>query len=164
MSIMRKKILFGVLALLISAGVTSQTTEPLQEQIKTKKQLRTETKQQTQIRENIRSGDPDMTRTRTREQIKLQDQSGDPIMTKDQIRLRSKRQLRDQSCDPAMTQQARARTSNHGLTVSKTARQTPGGKGKGGIASAQARQVHRNMSAARGARTGQPIVRNAGRR
>lgn len=162
---MKKKILFGVLALLISAGVTSQTTEPLQEQTKTKKQLRTETKQQTQIRENAVSGDPDMTRTRTREQIKLQDQSGDPAMSKDQTRLRSKKQLRDQSCDPAMTQQARTRNANHGATVSKTARQTPGGKGKGAIVSAQARQGHRNMSAARGARTGQAvIVRNAGRR
>jgi len=39
---MKKEILLGAIALLISAGVMAQTTEPIQTQAKTKKQLRIE--------------------------------------------------------------------------------------------------------------------------
>ena len=119
---MKKEILCGAIALLISAGVTAQTTEPVQEQTKTKKQNKTEVRQQVKDQEQTQSGDPIMTKTQAKtrdqkkEKVQEQVQSGDPIMT-----------------------QTQTRTENHGDVVSGTARQTPGGEGKGAIVSEQAK-------------------------
>ena len=123
---MKKEFLLGAMALLISAGVMAQTTEPVQTQTKTKKQLRIEARQQAQVQDQVQSGDPIMkkeqTRTRDQKKEKIQDQthSGDPIMTK-----------------------KHARRQNHGAAVSETAKQaqtqTEGGVGeivsggKGGV-------------------------------
>ena len=95
---MKKEILFGAIALLISAGVMAQTAEPVQTQSKSKKQQRIEARQQAQAQEQ--------------EQVR----SGDPIMT-----------------------QTQTRTQNHGTAVSETAKEIPGGEGKGQIVSEQAR-------------------------
>lgn len=65
---MKKEILVGAIALLISAGVMAQSTEPVQEQVKTKKQLRIEARQHAKVQEQTQSGDPIMTRTQTRTQ------------------------------------------------------------------------------------------------
>ena len=121
---MKKEILFGAIALLISAGVMAQTAEPVQTQSKSKKQQRIEARQQAQAQEQeqVRSGDPIMTQTQTRtkgqkkEQAQEQVRSGDPIMT-----------------------QTQTRTQNHGTAVSETAKEIPGGEGKGQIVSEQAR-------------------------
>jgi len=119
---MKKEIFLGAIALLISAGVMAQTTEPIQTQTKTKKQLRIEARQQAQVQEQVQSGDPIMTKKQTRtsdqkkEKVQEQVQSGDPIMTQD-----------------------KTRKQNHGAVVSETARQTPSGEGKGQIVSEQAR-------------------------
>ncbi|HRW27169.1 MAG TPA: hypothetical protein P5197_06810, partial [Bacteroidales bacterium] len=63
---MKKEILLGAIALLISVGVTAQTTEPVQEQLKTKRQLRIEARQKAKVQEQVQSGDPIMTQTQTR--------------------------------------------------------------------------------------------------
>ncbi len=158
---MKKEILIGAIALLISVGVTAQTTEPVQEQLKTKKQLRIEAKQQAKVQDQTQSGDPIMTKAQTRtrdqkrEKVQDQTQSGDPIMT-----------------------QTRTRTENHGAVVSETARQTPGGEGKGAVVSQQARmrgeaqrsakqakKTNKNQGAAKSVRTNRPAtVKGAGRR
>jgi hypothetical protein len=134
---MKKEILFGAIALLISAGVMAQTTEPVQTQTKTKKQLRIEARQQKQVQEQVQSGDPIMTQTGTR-------------------------------------------TENHGAVVSETAKQVPGGEGKGQIVSEQARmkgeaqksmkeakKASKNKSKAKSVRSNRPAVgkgTGAGRR
>jgi hypothetical protein len=91
---MKKEILFGAIALLISAGVMAQTSEPIQTQTKTKKQLRIEAKQQIKVQDQTQSGDPIMTQaqtqTRTKAQVQDQTQSGDPIMTQTQTRTQLK--------------------------------------------------------------------------
>lgn len=93
---MKKEILLSALALLISAGVMAQTSEPLQTQTKTKKQLRIEAKQQINVQDQTQSGDPIMTKTQTRtktqtkQQVQDQTQSGDPIMTQTQTRTQLK--------------------------------------------------------------------------
>jgi len=103
---MKKEILLGAIVLLISAGVIAQTTEPAQTQSKTKKELRTEARQQDKVQNQTRVDDPvmskDQTRARDKKKVKLQDQarSGDPIMTKSQTR-----------------------SQNHGAAVSETAKQ-----------------------------------------
>ena len=138
---MKKEILFGAIALLISAGVMAQTSDPVQAQTKTKKQLRIEARQQKQARE----------------QVQEQVQSGDPIMT-----------------------QTQTRTQNHGAAVSETAKQVPGGEGKGQIVSEQARMkgeaqksmkqaktAKKNQGAAKSVRTNRPATvkgTGAGRR
>lgn len=137
---MKKEILLGAMALLISTGVMAQTTEPVQTQTKTKKQLRIEAKQQAKVQDQTQSGDPIMikdqkrTRDQKREKIQDQTQSGDPIMTRDQTR-----------------------QETHGAVVSETARQTPGGEGKGQIVSEQAR---RNGEAKRAAKDAGKIKKN----
>lgn len=139
---MKKEILIGAIALLLGAGVTAQTTEPVQTQTKTRKQLKTETRQQAQVQDQTQSGDPIMTnaQTRTRDQkkekVRNQTGSGDPIMT-----------------------QTRTRAENHGAAVSETARQTPGGEGKGAIVSQQART---NGEARRAARQAKKLNKNQG--
>ena len=87
---MKKEILFGAIALLISVGVTAQTAEPVQ--TKTKRQLRIEARQQAKVQEQVQSGDPIMTQTQTRTKAQVQDQtqSGDPIMTQTQTRTQPK--------------------------------------------------------------------------
>lgn len=100
---MKKEILFGALALLISVGVAAQTTLP--DQIKTKKQLRIEARQLKMIHEQVQSGDPIMTQTQTRTRDQVQ--SGDPIMTKTQTRARMQNNVK--SGDPIM-KKTRTRT------------------------------------------------------
>ncbi|MCK7541745.1 MAG: hypothetical protein MZV63_68085 [Marinilabiliales bacterium] len=54
---MKKEILMGAIALLISVGVAAQTTEPVQ--TKTKKQLRIEAKQQAKLQKQDSERRPD---------------------------------------------------------------------------------------------------------
>ncbi len=67
---MKKEVLIGAFALLISAGVSAQ--EPVQTQTMSKRQqkteARTQTKAQKQIHKTDQSGDPIMTQTKTRTQ------------------------------------------------------------------------------------------------
>lgn len=151
---MKKEILFGAIALLISVGVTAQTTEPIQTQTKTKKQLRIEARQQAQVQEQVQSGDPIMTKTQTRtrdqkkEKVQEQVQSGDPIMT-----------------------QTQTRTQNHGAVVSGTAKQAQIGEGKGEMVREQAKMqgeaqksmkqaktATKNNGAAKSVRTNRPAT------
>ena len=105
---MKKEILFGALALLISVGAAAQNPVSDQTQIKTKKQLKIEARQQKMVHEQVQSGDPIMTQTQTRTRDKVQ--SGDPIMTQTQTRTRDK----VQSGDPIMTKtQSGARMQNN---------------------------------------------------
>lgn len=158
---MKKEFLLGAMALLISAGVMAQTTEPVQTQTKTKKQLRIEARQQAQVQDQVQSGDPIMkkeqTRTRDQKKEKIQDQthSGDPIMTK-----------------------KHARRQNHGAAVSETAKQaqtqTEGGvgeivreqaklHGEAQKATKQAKTSTQNKGAAKGVRANRPAtVRGSG--
>ena len=138
---MKKEILLGAIALLLSAGVMAQTTDPVQTQTNTKKQLRIEARQQAKVQEQTQSGDPIMTQTRTRDQkrdqVQEQTQSGDPIMTQ-------------------------TRTRNHGDAVSETAKQTPGGEGKGAIVSEQARmkgEAQKSMKQAKKANKNQGVAK-----
>lgn len=127
---MKKEILFGALALLISVGVAAQTTASDQTPIKTKKQLRIEAKQQVKVQDQTQSGDPIMTQTQTRTRDKVQ--SGDPIMTKTQSRARMQNNV--QSGDPIMTKsqtQARSATKNNGAAGSVRANRPANVKGTG---------------------------------
>lgn len=158
---MKKEFLLGAFALMISAGVIAQATEPVQTQTKTKKQLRIEARQQAKAQEQVQSGDPimkkDQTRARDQKREKIQDQtqSGDPIMTKTQTR-----------------------KQNHGAAVSETAKQaqaqTEGGvgeivreqarlQGEAQKSMKQAKTSTKNKGAAKSVRTNRPAtVRGTG--
>ena len=86
---MKKEILFGALALLISVGAVAQNPVSDQTQIKTKKQLKIEARQQKMVHEQVQSGDPIMTKTQSGARMQNNVQSGDPIMTKNQTQARS---------------------------------------------------------------------------
>jgi len=85
---MKKEILLGAIALLLSAGVMAQTSEPIQTQTKTKKQLRIEAKQQLKVQDQTQSGDPIMTQTQTRTQLKDGTGEGQGDMVKEQAKLK----------------------------------------------------------------------------
>jgi len=89
---MKKEILMGALALLISAGVMAQTSEPVQTQTKTKKQLRIEAKQQVKVQDQTQSGDPIMTQTQTRTQLKDGSGEGQGDMIREQAKLKGEAQ------------------------------------------------------------------------
>ena len=155
---MKKEILVGAIALLIGVGVMAQSTEPVQEQVKTKKQLRIDTRQQAKVQEQTRSGDPIMTQTQTQAQTRTRDQK------KEQV------QEQTQSGDPIMTQ---TRTQNHGAAVSETAKQaqtqTQGGvgevvreqaklQGETQKSMKQAKNSTKNKGAAKSVRTNRPAT------
>jgi len=143
---MKKEILLGAIALLISVGVTAQTSEPLRTQTKTKKQIRIEARQQAKVQDQTKSGDPIMNKAQTRTQSQVQEkvQSGDPIMT-----------------------QSQTMTQNHGETVSETAKQAQSGsvvkeqarlKGDAQKSVKKAKTSTKNNGSARSIKTNRPAT------
>lgn len=106
---MRKLIFLGASAILISAGVIAQSSEP-ENRVKTKKETRSEARQQVRADEQAPQTDPLTTRKQVREQLRTQDPSGDPIMQ--QTRSREKIHQQAPIGDPAM-KQTRSREKIH---------------------------------------------------
>jgi len=151
---MKKEFLLGAIALLISVGVTAQTSEPLQTQTKTKKQLRIEARQQAKVQDQTQSGDQIMTQSQTKAQTKAQ------TMTQSQV------QEQVQSGDPIMTQ-SQTKTQNHGETVSETAKQAQSGsivreqaklKGEAQKSMKKAKTATKNNGSAKSIRTNRPAT------
>lgn len=162
---MKKEILLGAMALLISTGVMAQTTEPVQTQTKTKKQLRIEAKQQAKVQDQTQSGDPimikDQKRTRDQKRGKIQDQtqSGDPIMTRDRTR--------QETHGAAVSETAKqAQTQNQG-GVGEMVREQARLQGEAQKSMKQAKTATKNKGAAKAVRTNRPATvkgTGAGRR
>lgn len=115
---MKKEILIGAFALLISAGVSAQ--EPVQTQTRTQTQDQTMTQTMTKKQQRLEA----KAQARAQKQARKMDQSGDPIMS-----------------------QTQTRTQNHGAVVSETARGTQSGPGKGEVVSTQARNKGESQQA-----------------
>ena len=84
---MKRTIFLAALALLISAGITAQSTGHNQVQNGTQNQSQVQSGTQNQTQSQI--GDQSQLQTRKRDQLRLHDQtgSGDQIRKRDQIRL-----------------------------------------------------------------------------
>ncbi len=115
---MKKEILIGAFALLISVGVSAQ--EPVQTQTQDQTMTQTMTKKQQRIEAKAQA----RAQKQAQKQARKMDQSGDPIMT-----------------------QTQTRTQNHGAVVSETARGTQSGPGKGQAVSTQARNKGESQQA-----------------
>ncbi len=96
---MKRTIFFSALALLISAGITAQSTNQTQNQ--NQSQVQTGTQTQTQLQDGTQSqtGDQSLLLTRKRDQLRLHDQTG----AGDQIRKRDQTRFQDPACSISQT-------------------------------------------------------------
>lgn len=177
---MRKLIFLSASALLISAGVIAQSSEP-ENRVKTKKEIRIEARQQVRADEQVSQTDPLTTRKQAREQLRTQDPSGDPIMQ--QTHSQEKIHQPDQVGDPAMRQtrsrekihqpdqagRATARNNSPGTTAGKNrsgksqAVNPPAkAQGKARRSAMQARPAAKMQGSTKGIRIHRPAARGSG--
>jgi len=117
---MKRTIFLTAIALLISAGITAQSTNKTQNQSKQQTGTQTQTKQQTgtQTQTQQQTGDPAQTQQQTGDQSQLQTHKRDQLRTHDQtgtgdqIRKRDQTRLQDPSKTMSQTGTQNAQLKN----------------------------------------------------